>query len=269
MDTPEEQEAKARRKRRKLPLYTMDLTPMFEVSDETWEVVGPILFPEQTTKLPHSEIYPWLYRLDETRREEFIDYCVELDCWHEELEFAAYDLETATEFSYSSDLYEERAPHLRRLALIYHLDNVDHRIYAYREKVFQMIGLFVGGVAAQTKFEDFKKSVRDTLSNQGLGRVVTLLNRLEDRGRTPDVASALTRRKRLVHGLAVRRWKSLKARSRIEEFVTAVNPVEAVEQIANLEALIKEGRQEIEQVCGTLATFREELVVALKAARRF
>jgi len=38
MDTPEEQEAKARRK---LPLYTMDLTPMFEVSDEMWEVLGP------------------------------------------------------------------------------------------------------------------------------------------------------------------------------------------------------------------------------------
>src|SRR2546426_667923 len=76
LNMPEEQQAKARRK---WPLYTMDLTPWFEVSDEMWGVVGPILFPEQTDRPPRSEIYPWLYRMDEKRREEFIDYCVELD----------------------------------------------------------------------------------------------------------------------------------------------------------------------------------------------
>src|SRR5213083_2410640 len=92
--------------RRKWPLYTSELTPLCEVSDETWAVIGPILFPENPERDPPTEVYPWLYRLDEKRHEEFVDYCVELDCLHEEIEFASYDLETATEFSYSSTLYE-------------------------------------------------------------------------------------------------------------------------------------------------------------------
>jgi hypothetical protein len=75
---------------------------------------------------------------------------VELDCWHEELAFAADDLGIATERSYTSDIYEHDAPRFRRLALIYHSDNVDHRIYAYREKVFQLVGLFLGGVESPT-----------------------------------------------------------------------------------------------------------------------
>src|SRR5712692_963231 len=140
--------------RRRGPHYTSELTPWCDFPDERWAVIGPILFPEGEDGAQRSDIYPWLYRLDEKRREEFIDYCVELDCWHEELEFAADDLERAMESTYSSEMYEEDAPHYRRLALIYHSDNVDHRIYAYREKVFQFVSLFFGGIASSDKRED-------------------------------------------------------------------------------------------------------------------
>ena len=131
-----------------------------------------------------------------------------------------------------------------------------------------MVALFVGGVAAPRKLEDFRKSVKDALSNEGLGRVVTLLNKLEDQRKTPHVAEALKRRKQLVHGLAIRRWKSLQARRRIEEVATGIGAIEAVQQSANLEALIKEGRAEIAEVCETLAVFREKLVTALKSGAR-
>jgi hypothetical protein len=241
---------------RRWPLYTWELTPLCEVPDETWAVIGPILFPEKVEREPPGEVYPWLYRLDEKRREEFVDYCVELDCWHEELEFAAYDLETATEFSYSSTIYEDAAPHYKRLALIYHSDNVDHRIYAYREKVFQLVSLFLGGGAGSNKPEDFRKIVKDALSRGGYGHVVTLLNSLEDHRKAPSVAAALKRRRQLVHALAIREWKTLQARRGVEEIVTGLGPIEAVQQLANLEALIKEGREEIERLCETLAKFR-------------
>lgn len=254
--------------RRRFPLYTFELTPLFQVPDETWAVIGPILLPEKTEREPLDEVYPWLYRLDEKRREEFVDYCVELDCWHEELEFAAYDLETATEYSYSSTLYEDAAPHYKRLALIYHSDNVDYRIYAYREKVFQLVSLFLGGVAGSNKPEVFRKAVKDALSRGGYGHVVSLLNSLEDHRKAPSVAAALKRQRQLVHALAIREWKALQARRRVDEIVTGLSQTEAIQQHANLEALIKEGLEEIERLCETLATFRADLTQALKKTPR-
>lgn len=38
--------------REKLPLYTWDLTPLREIPDEMWAVVGPILFPEEKERTP-------------------------------------------------------------------------------------------------------------------------------------------------------------------------------------------------------------------------
>jgi hypothetical protein len=265
MDTDEGTEA---RWRRRGPLYTWELTPLCEISDEMWAVIGPILFPEGKEGAERSDIYPWLYRLDEKRREEFIDYCVELDCWHEELEFAAGELETAMESTYTSEMFEEDAPHYRRLALIYHSDNVDHRIYAYREKVFQLVNLSLGVVSSSIKPDEFKRAVRNALRTAEHGRILRLLDTLEDPRRTKSVADALKRRRQLIHALAIRLPKSLQARRRIEEFVMEPSQVEAVQQLANLEALIKEGREEIELVCKTLAAFRVDLVQALKDAGR-
>lgn len=224
----------------------------------------PIISPEEDEGAQRRDPYPWLSRLDEARRAEFADYCVELDCWHEELEFAADDLQTATEFSYTSDLYENDAPHYRRLALIYHSDNVDHRIYAYREKVFQFVSLFFGGIASLDRREDLKGTVKAALSGMGHQRVLTLLNRLENARETRPVADALARRRKLVHALAIRRWKTLQARRRVEEFVIGLKVGDAAEQLANLEALIKEGREELERLCKILALFREDLIAALK-----
>jgi hypothetical protein len=43
------------------------------------------------------------------------------------------------EYSYSSDMFEEDSPYYKRLAPIYHSDNIDHRVYAYKEKAFQRL----------------------------------------------------------------------------------------------------------------------------------
>jgi len=52
--------------------------------------------------------YPWFYCLDDEDRKGLVNYCEELDCVHEELEFVLVDLETATEFSYRDSLYFRR-----------------------------------------------------------------------------------------------------------------------------------------------------------------
>jgi hypothetical protein len=43
-----------------------------------------------------------------------LEYCEELDCLHEDLEFILFDVETALDFSYPEE------PYFQRLALIYH-----------------------------------------------------------------------------------------------------------------------------------------------------
>lgn len=95
---------------------------------------------------------------------------------------------------------------------------------------------------------------------------MTVLNKLENRRKTPLVAAALDRRKQLVHGLAFRRWESLGARRRVQEVAAGVGRIEEVMQAANIEALIEEGRSEIDRMCETLATFREDLIKALKGS---
>ena len=249
-------EGQSELQRRKWPLYTSGLTPLCDLADEAWAVIGPIVSTEEE----HG--YQWLSRLDDTRREEFVDYCVELDCWHEELEFAVDDLSNAMEFSYSSDLYKKEAPHFRRLALIYHLDNVDHRIYAYREKVFQLVNLFFGGIAGSDR--DLKGAVKVGLGSMRHRRILRLLDRLENDPKTRPVADALARRRKLVHFLAIRRWKTLQGRRRVEEFAHGLKVGDAAEQLANLEALITEGREELERLCNILALFREDLIAALR-----
>jgi hypothetical protein len=94
--------------------------------------------------------------------------------------------------------------------------------------------------------------------------VVTLLNSLEDHRKVPSVAAALKRRRQLVHALAIREWKALQASRRVEEIVRGLGPIEAVQQLTNREALIKEGREEIERLCETLSKFRADLTQALK-----
>jgi len=46
--------------RRKCPLYTSALTPLCDVSDDLWAVIGPILSPAQSEHAPQTEVFPWL-----------------------------------------------------------------------------------------------------------------------------------------------------------------------------------------------------------------
>ena len=82
--------------------------------------------------------------------------------------------------------------------------------------------------------------------------------------KVPSVAAALKRRRQLVHVLGIHEWKALQSSRRVEEIVRGLGPIEAVQQLTNREALIKEGREEIERLCETLSKFRADLTQALK-----
>jgi hypothetical protein len=129
---------------RREKLYTLSLTPRFELTKDAWDVVGPIFFEGRQYVSP-EKAYPWFFALDEEDRGGIVRYSEELDCLHEDLVFALLDFETGQVDSYSDKLMSVDASlYFRRLALIYHTENVDHRVYAYREKVFKLVQHFFG-----------------------------------------------------------------------------------------------------------------------------
>jgi len=238
---------------REIPLYTAELTPRFALPGELWAVLKP------NKGVSLEDAYPWVFRLLEDDRITFLEYCEELDCLHEDLEFVLFDLQTAIDFSYPEE------PYFQRLALIYHTDNVDLRVHAYREKVFKLIDCFLGRDENRrdTPGGDFGKRVLDALSHQGLGRVVSLVNKL---ARDFTISAAVERRNLFVHGLAKRDWRLLKAGQRIDEKITEPNGVTAMERYANLASLQQQRRAEVDAICERLAQFRHDLVAELKRA---
>jgi len=241
---------------RKIPLYTFELTPRFEVPEELGAILDKVLEDAPVERKAVEDVYPWFFCLADVDQASFVEYCEELDCLHEDLEFALFDLDTALDFSYE-DFY------FQRLALIYHVDNVDLRVHAYREKVFKLIDCFLGREKGRQDVPggDFHKKVLDGLAQRGLGRVVTLLNRL---GRDFTISSAIDRRNLFVHGRARREWPLTRAKQRIDEHISEPGPVASAEQYANFVALRADRHAEIDAICQRLAQFRYELITQLR-----
>src|SRR5205823_7938643 len=75
--------------------------------------------------VPPEEAYPWFFALDDDDRKGIVNYSEELDCLHEDLDFALIDLERAQEDSYSDRLMkvdasrsEEHTSELQSLAYL-------------------------------------------------------------------------------------------------------------------------------------------------------
>lgn len=243
---------------RKLALYNFWLTPRFEVPEELGAILDTFLEPAPAKRRLLEDVYPWYFRLAEGDRAAFLEYCEELDCLHEDLEFALFDLGTALDFSYD-DFY------FLRFALIYHVDNVDFRVHAYREKVFKLIDCFLGRDDRRQDIPggDFHKKLLDALARRGLGRVVTLLNGLRQ---DFTISAALDRRNLFVHSLARRTWPLTRASQRIDEQLSEPGPIKSVEQYANFAALRTDRHAEIDNICQRLAEFRYDLVMQLTRA---
>jgi len=99
------------------------------------------------------------------------------------------------------------------------------------------------------KLADFRKTVKGRSTQGTVWARRDFARQLEDQRKAPSVASA-----RGAGGTSPRvalRWKSLQARGAMRSSLTQSTQVEAVQRLADLEALIKEGGGEgrIERVC--------------------
>lgn len=151
-------------------VYTYELTSRAatEVDEETWaQLLGAF---EEAGSDPAFTISP-ANRLDESRRDAFVRYCMELDFWHEDLDFLLFEMDTSVRYFHQDRL------DLKRLSVIYHTDNFYFRIHAYREKVFKLVSVFLG-LGIPDRDPKFNDKVFDELGRRGLGEVKRLLSDL-------------------------------------------------------------------------------------------
>jgi hypothetical protein len=241
-------------------LYSLWLTPRFEITKDAWEIVGPILF-EGREYVPPEEAYPWFFSLDDNDRQGVVNYSEELDCLHEDLDFALIDMETAQEDSYSDRFMKvDASMYFRRLALSYHTENVDLRVYAYREKVFKLVQHLFGlkGIKDGNRLKDH---VRNALIRHDLVSIAPRLDTLGDSARVPAV---LERRRLFTHGLKERdQFRFLTPTSRFDDSQEGLDTTAKAQRYMDLEAAYRQRWSEIDELCASLAQFRFDLVQRL------
>src|SRR3989304_1310188 len=119
------------------PLYTAELTPRTDLSEELCRIIDNALGHEGPPG-PPSKVRVHFARLGEEDRNEVVAYCEELDCLHEDLDFLLSELDQAVEALYHNSL------HLKRLAIISYSDSYYFRVHAYWEKVYKLVKHFLG-----------------------------------------------------------------------------------------------------------------------------
>jgi len=186
---------------------------------------------------------------------------MELDCWHEDLDFLLFEMDTSVRYFHQDRL------DLKRLAIIYHTDNFYFRIHAYREKVFQLVNVFLD-LGIPDHHPNLNDKVFEKLGQRGLSELSRLLGDLTS---DPALSEAIGRRKSFAHRLARRDWegldwRSLQSNQRIKDQITNVSESDRVERFPNFEAFHRSRLKEFGRICERLAKFRDELVVALKAS---
>ncbi len=239
-------------------VYTRELTPdaLAEIDEETWQML--VEGCEQSCEGKYTRYY----QLDEVHRKALVSYCMELDFWHEDLDFLLFEMDTSVRYFHQDRL------DLKRLAIIYHTDNFYFRIHAYREKVFQLISVFLG-LGIPDRYPQFNDKVFEELESRGLSELKRLLSDLSGDPKLsndPIWSEALGRRNPFVHRLAKRDSGILRSDERIYDHIYVRSDSEKKDKITDLNLYHILKLEDFGRICERLARFRDGLVAALKAS---
>lgn len=253
------------------PVYTVELTPREEVSEQLGAILDAILYEPGEEVAPRQEAHVSFNKLDEEDRKKFVSYCEELDCLHEEYDWILFELDGAVRY-----LYPYRLDWIA-LSLVYHEDNFYFRMHAYREKVFKLInyGLGLKIPDDSRNLRNFNDAVLEKVRERGLTNVADVLTKLCGGDRV--FSDAFQRRKHLTHLLAIRepirkpgsapttsRPTALATARRINAHIFGVSGLDEIQSVADLHTVHMETQKRLGDICERLAQFRDDLVAALK-----
>ena len=238
-------------------LYTGKLTPRLDVPEE----FARLIFGDE----PKDPVRLHFERLKDEDRCAVVAYCEELDCLHEDLGFLAEELDDSV-----ADLYR-RSFYRRRLAIIYHSDNLDFRVHAYREKAFKLVNHFLGlkivdrlqvrGASADESTMGFNHKVLKMLEATKRLDLVTLLGAFR---RDKALTQALKLRRLLAHAQAVRESETISATRRIDDQGLPRSAAEKIDRETNLDRLYEKVDKRVTTVHKRLEQFRRDLVAELE-----
>ncbi|PYN28234.1 MAG: hypothetical protein DMD99_00255 [Candidatus Rokuibacteriota bacterium] len=189
-------------------------------------------------------------------------YCFELDAIHEDLRWILSEMSTAC------DSPTER-PDLMRVAVVYHLQNYHYRVYAYREKLAQLINAVLALGLAE-KREVNAERVLDKLryhDNAAYRPIHDLLCGLMNDPRVRafvDRRTLLTHRALLEYRSGKNSWQIITAEKRAQEYFDADGVSQEVQLWSDLQAFHRHESAEMHKVVGLLERFRHDLTKSLR-----
>jgi hypothetical protein len=244
------------------PLYTAELTPRTDVSEE----LARILFDDEPSP-PRTKVRVQFDRLDEEDRTALVAYCEELDCLHEDLGFIIDELDQAVAILYSRSL------HLKRLAIICHSDNFDFRVHAYREKALKLVNRFLGLKLPEKTGKEKNFATGDSKGfNERLLKLLRATRRL-DLAELLDVFrrdkalnEAIQFRHLAAHALARREWPTISAGRRVDDHTLARSAPYEIDRETDLDRLHQRVQKRFAAVSSRLEQFRRDLIAQLERA---
>lgn len=239
-------------------IYTSELTPeaIQEVSDEDYTQLIEACERAGIQLNSLEEKYTRYYQLHEIQRNELVSYCMELDFWHEDLDFLLFEMDTSVRYFHQDRL------DLKRRAVIYHTDNFYFRLHAYREKVFRLLNVFLG-LEIPDRDPMFNDKLISELASKGLGELKSLLSDLSN---DPMWSEFIVRRNRFAHRLAKRDLGILRSDERMYDLLYDRSDSEKKDKITDLNLYHIYKLEEFGRICERLAKFRDGLAAALKAS---
>ena len=189
-------------------------------------------------------------------------YCFELDAIHENLRWILSEMDA---------VYDSLAqqPDLMRVSVIYHVENYHYRVYAYREKLAQLVNAVLDLGLAE-KCEVNAERVLDALrcrEDATYRPIYDLLRALlNDRGITEVVErrTLFTHRALLAYHSGKKKWQFITAEKRAEGYFDAEGIGREVQLWSDLRAFHGHEAAEMRKIVGTLEGFRHELTAAVR-----
>ena len=189
-------------------------------------------------------------------------YCFELDAIHEDLRWILSEMDTAC------DPLTQR-PDLMRVAVVYHVQNYHYRVYAYREKLAQLInavlalGLLEKREVNAERILDKLRCHEDPVYRPTYDLLRGLMNDRQIRA-VVDRRTLFTHRALLEYQSGKNKWQLITAEKRAQEYFDADGVSQEVQLWSDLQAFHSHESAEMRQVVKRLEGFRHDLTRALR-----
>jgi hypothetical protein len=235
--------------------YLANLTPKFAMDAASRRILAEFIqLPSPSASWLATKEY-W-NRLPERDRKRVIAYCAALDSLHIEFDFTLSEMTNVVE-RYGTD------PNLQREVVVYFRDNFHHRVYAYREKVFQLVNAWLR-LGVDEISRDLVRDVEDGLRKYRHDSILRLLRSLKRRFR-----ASVTFRTWLVHRDATNARPWVDGRSDMfspearAEAQYVFGTIDALNLMANFPEFYRQQEEELRALSTGLAAFRRDLIAQL------